>query len=126
MEGSDRGRMSELAVSSRLIELGHTVMEPVTTEPFDLVAEIGDEMEKIQVKTARTREHGNSFKVDLQCRSGVYSPDDVDSFCIYYPGNDTVYYVPYDESSIHMSFHLGTGNGKKETLAESYELDRKV
>ena len=53
------GSVAELAVASKLVELGFTVSWPLSSVTYDLIAEKGGKSSRIQVKGASISKHGS-------------------------------------------------------------------
>lgn len=66
------------------------------SHPYDLIADPGSDLIKIQVKTAQTRKDANQYYIRLE-EPAKYSADNVDLFAGYAPGEDGVFYIPYSE-----------------------------
>lgn len=92
-----RGEASEMEVAVNLIHNDCRVSQSFGhSHPYDLIADTGRELLKIQAKTAITREGANQYFVQLG-NPEKYTPDTVDLFAGYAPSEDGVFYVPYSE-----------------------------
>lgn len=96
------GRHSELLAQTALLANGWTVMEPITTEPFDLaITRKGEnKLVRIQVKTInfRLKDGREYFVVKGKKNNGeVYTTDDCDVFIGVY------------ENSVYMLDNRGLG-----------------
>lgn len=79
-----KGRHSELLAQTALLANGWSVCEPIAPEPYDLVARApgSTEWQRIQIKSARTRDDRNGEIVCYTRKNNgkVYDHDDCDLF----------------------------------------------
>ena len=75
MNSRRKGGIAELAVAAKLSEIGFTVSWPLIEDAYDLIAEKGGAMHRIQVKSATLSKH-SSYRCCLE-HSGGSSPDGV-------------------------------------------------
>lgn len=96
LEGQIRGEMSEMEVAVELLKHGCRVSDTIGhSHPYDLIADVDDQLLKIQVKTAK---HRNRRKYDIVLQSPEkYSPKTVDLFAGYARDEDAVFFFPYSE-----------------------------
>mgnify|MGYP003147185715 CR=1 FL=1 len=69
------GGIAELAVAKKLTEIGFTVSWPLLEDAYDLIAEKGGAMHRIQVKSATLSKH-SSYRCCLEHSAGS-NPDGV-------------------------------------------------
>lgn len=107
MNTQDTGDLSELRVAAKLKELGCSVMIPFTeSQQYDLVADDGNELVRVQVKSGRKTPDG---KTEFSCfcsnssKSGnnrtFYTADDIDGIAVYVHETDDYYWVPIEEAN---------------------------
>ncbi|WP_096390832.1 group I intron-associated PD-(D/E)XK endonuclease [Halopenitus persicus] len=102
------GEVAENIVSTKLLRLGYNVAEPRIPCPYDVIADLDDQLVKVQVKrgfddssrdeTLRVNLLGSIHKGGTEYKSVKYQPDEVDSFAIYDPIQDEVYWLWFDEA----------------------------
>lgn len=136
MNFKSKGEYSEVAVAKRLYELGATVLFPFgESSAYDLCADWGDEIERIQVKTGnhkdgcvigrleRTRYNSNGAS------SEGYNADEIDAFIIYSDENDTCYHIDVDDApNTQVRFRLSEPANNQSVgirFASDYELASK-
>ena len=127
------GDRSEIEVMRALVQAGYGVFIPIVGENrrYDLIADDGERLAKVQVKTGRLREGAVEFNCYSShahrggpaCRSYV---GEVDYLGIYYPQLDASYLVPIDDLAPFQS-HLRivpTRNGQRKRIrwAEAYRI----
>lgn len=99
-----KGDLAELCVAAKLKEYGYTVLFPFTeNQSYDLVADTGDEMLRVQVKYASEKDG----RVKVTCygpnssKTGnnktFYTPDDIDGIAAYCRDTGNFYWVPVDD-----------------------------
>lgn len=90
------GEESELRVALDLIDKGcHVAHTFGHAHPYDLIADTGDELLKIQVKKAR-HDDKRRYKIELK-KPEKYTPENVDLFAGYISDEDAEVYIPYAE-----------------------------
>lgn len=95
--GQDQGEVSEMKVAINLINNGCRVSQTFGhSHPYDLIADIDGELVKIQVKTAKPHKKGNQYFIKLP-QPEKYDRQNVDMFAGYAPGEDGVFFIPYEE-----------------------------
>lgn len=105
-----RGDLSEIEATKRLMEKGVRVSDTVTDNyKYDIVADIGGTLYKVQVKTAyENKSSDKSIQAYLKNQSynskgekleRDYSKEDVDLFAIYSPRTEELYIVKYEETT---------------------------
>lgn len=104
-----RGNKTEAKVTSELINLGIGVSAPVFgDERYDLIIDLGDDLERVQVKTAYDH-HEKEETVVVGFESTVYhsdgkpvktyyTADEIDSYVIYCPNRNGILYIPFGET----------------------------
>ena len=126
MDAKRTGSVAELAVATKLTELGFTVSWPLTDDAYDLIAEKDGHSRRIQVKSA-TRNKGGSYRCALHhCKSQRrgYDKGDCDFIVLYAPYakdfedliHDGYYIIPIEDivkskSQAAMVFPAGKGKG---------------
>lgn len=106
MNTTEVGDVAESRCIAELTGLGYPVSVPLSSGlPYDLVVELKDKMARVQVKNATltdgaievwlVRTHHTSGG---QRHDSKYTEDEVDSFCVYCPGTDEVYWIPFEEA----------------------------
>ncbi|UBF20278.1 PD-(D/E)XK nuclease [Halorubrum sodomense tailed virus 4] len=103
-----RGDISELKVTTALIELGHGVSNTVgDNQRYDLIADINGELHRVQCKTASNPPSQSSYQIELRNRSyrtggkirkQTYTGDEIDVYAVYNPHSDEIYWIPFDEA----------------------------
>lgn len=95
---------SELRVALDLIDNGcHVAHTFGHAHPYDLIADTGGELLKIQVKTAK-HDDRRRYKVELK-KPEKYTPENVDLFAGFVSQEDAEVYIPYAE--------MATNSGKR-------------
>jgi hypothetical protein len=127
------GDISELRVASALAELGYAVSKPLgENQRYDLIADDGERLQRIQVKTGRIR---NGVIVFNCCSTHGHRRNSVKTrpytgqielLAVYCPETEKVYILPEKEltaSVAHLRL-LPTRNNMKKTIrwAAEYEL----
>jgi hypothetical protein len=127
------GDVSELRVACALAELGYAVSKPLgENQRYDLIADDGDRLQRVQVKTGRIR---NGVIVFHCCsthghrRSAVKTRPyrgQIELLAVYCPQNQKVYILPEKEltaTTAHLRV-LPTRNNMKKTIrwASDFEL----
>lgn len=131
-----KGMALEARIMTDLLECGCAVSTPWgDTERYDLVVDIGGNLLRIQVKSARTRNDGETIEFD--CRSnrytgkGIehykYSADDIDYFATAY--KETSYLISVNECESSKVLRIGPAKNnqqKRITCADQYELKKVI
>ena len=131
-----KGNITELQCITSFCELGYDVNIPYGNNArYDFVADINDNMIKIQVKTCQVVDNGSA--ITFSCRSshlgsnGVYhkhySKDEIDFFCTHYKGK--CYLVPAEECGTEKCLRfIPPKNNQKAmvTYADQYELSAQL
>lgn len=109
MEQEQRtGSTAELAVSSKLISIGYDLSFPYGSLPYDIVADKGGRLIRIQVKSATLSKHG-SYRCTLARGKGCakrYSKNECDVIIMFAPYSqdydgvysDGFYVVPVEDA----------------------------
>jgi len=140
-----RGDLTEIEVTKKFMEKGIKVSDTVTDNyKYDVVADIGGNLYRVQIKTAYEKKSSeNSIQAYLKNHSynnqgkkkeRTYSEDDVDLFAIYYPKNENVYIVKYEEKAkdrFYMTLKApeemhNKGIAKQANFAEEYKLENRL
>lgn len=104
-EPQKRGQASEAIIKSELVVRDIPVLVPAyDNEPYDLVAEVGDEFYRVQCKTAYGGPDTVEFEtVSTRARSDGYQRQGyqgaADLFAVYNPTADHIYLVPVEEAA---------------------------
>jgi len=128
MHSKDKGKIAELMVSARLIELGWTVLNPLTENcRYDVAAEKNGKFLRIQVKFV-TPSRG---VLHVNCKSSnnwsilKYTPDEIDILAVYDPRNYKTYFIPsskLNSSSIKLRIVPSKNQQKKRiNTAKNFE-----
>jgi hypothetical protein len=104
--GTNRnGEIAEQIVASTLLKLGFNASEPVLEDRYDLIADIGGDLVKVQVKKGyKDGSRENTFRANLenqiQSEDGFtkYSDENVDAFALYDSSCESVYWLWKDEA----------------------------
>jgi len=131
MDTNQKGDIAEAKVTAKLLELGHTVSEPVNDHSrYDLISDDG-ELHRLQIKYASLDENGSinvsissSNPNTIESVESTYSSDEVDAFVIYCPDTENVYWVDYDNAPKHkMKLRLRAKiDNPNINWAEDYEI----
>lgn len=99
MNTFDKGNLSLVKCIAALTEAGYRVSVPVGDGGrYDLVADDGDSLLRIQVKTARLRKGVVRFNCYSHARGVTDNYESgVDAYCAYCPDTDETYFVPVEE-----------------------------
>lgn len=136
MNAKRKGMALEAKIMTDLLRCGCAVSVPWgDTERYDLVVDIGGDLLRIQVKSSRTRNNGETIEFD--CRSnhytsnGIkhnkYSEDETDYFATAY--GETSYLVPVSEcesSKVLRICPAKNNQQKRITCADRYELTKVI
>jgi len=100
------GKISETEVMASLTRLGIPVSKPVIDGlPYDLIADFGKELVRVQVKHARLRDETliAELKRSNPNSNGVvrsnYKPDEIDAYALYSSAIDMVYWVWFEDAA---------------------------
>tara|TARA_R110002020_G_scaffold111306_3_gene256927 strand:- start:3249 stop:3686 length:438 start_codon:yes stop_codon:yes gene_type:complete len=97
LENQRTGSVAELAVAAKLVSLGYSVSIPFNCTPYDLIADKGGKLSKVQVKTATLSKYG-SYRCSLThgySRKKKYLQGDCDVIVLFAPYSndfDDIYY----------------------------------
>ena len=125
------GSVAELAVSAKLVSLGYNVSIPFGELPYDIVAEKGGKLIRVQVKSATLSKYG-SYRCSLTHGCGStksrYTQDACDLMVLYAPysqdyadiPDDGFYVIPIKalmkKNAYHATLHpSGRGKGNSKT-----------
>jgi len=124
MDTRSTGSVAELAVATKLAELGFTVSWPLIEDSYDLIAEKGGDSRRIQVKSA-SKNKGGSYRCSLshgRPKRHAYTKAECDFIVLYAPYSrdfddiifDGYYIVPVEDIGKHqlaVIFPAGKGKG---------------
>jgi len=123
----DKGSIAEMAVATKLMKLGWTVLHPLSeNNRYDLVAERGNEFKRIQVKYVTPKNGG----LPVNCRSSNnwsvkrYSPKEVDIIAAYDSRDENIYFIPssiFNASTIKLRLEP-TKNGQRQKIRHAKEF----
>jgi len=126
------GDISEQKVKLKLVEEGYTVSEPINSgSRYDLIADDGNSLYRVQVKTAYNEDESTSiFSCCSNPQSGKktvpYTEDEVDVYCCYSPKYESIYWIPFNEAAkTSMTLrHVKTPNGQVKNInwSEDYKI----
>lgn len=126
------GESAELAVAKSLTEQGLEISVPFSDgSPYDLVADTGTELFRIQVKSVDASDGVAvvSFERSNYTASGrkdtYYSADEVDLFAAYCRDRDATLIFPFSEvprTKAHFNFDY-QGNSSQVRAAEEYLIE---
>lgn len=122
-----KGQIIELKVQEELLRYGFDISIPnYNASKYDLIADTGKELLKIQVKKAISRSDSSfTFKCTTQnVRSSTkakhkYTTDEIDYFATVW--NDKVYLIPVDETSTSKSIKFNDNTYLAENILSAYE-----
>jgi len=105
------GTIAELSVQKELIENGYNVSIPVDDYKYDIVAEMGGEFTRIQVKNGHMKNNSLRASLDSYIRgeNREYDENDFDFLAVYNPKSDKCYYTDWSEVGTTM-FQLYMGD----------------
>lgn len=95
------GAITEIKCQLHFMELGYIVSVPTTPERYDFILDTGENLYKIQVKTAHAIDGGLEFSVcsshfvNGKVTHSHYKDDNIDFFCTEF--NGVYYLVPVSE-----------------------------
>jgi hypothetical protein len=102
------GEVAENIVSTKLLRLGYNVAEPRIPCPYDLIVDLEGQLTKVQVKrgfndasredTLRVNLLGSVHKGSTEYKSVKYRQGEIDSFAVYDPIHEEVYWFWFDEA----------------------------
>ena len=122
MNTHQKGYVGEQVVKLKLVAGGWNVAKPEVEDRYDLIADDGQNLWRVQVKYVDDY-MGDALTVDLrkQCRSNgvtkVYTRKEIDALVLYVPKTDKIYWVPVDvfDGMTTLNFQLVSGRQKKRT-----------
>lgn len=133
MDTNTIGKITEIKVLEKVIELGYSVSVPFgDKDRYDQIWDINGKLFRIQIKTSRWKNEdckaiNFSCKTSYSRASGVrqhkYTKDDIDFFATYW--NEKVYVIPVEECSTDKTLWFAKPqNGcNKCSFAKDYELE---
>ena len=97
MDTKNKGKIAELMVSARLMELGWTILNPLCDYArYDIVAEKNGKFVRIQVKYVTP----NKGTLYINCKSSnnwsilTYTPEEIDMLAVFDSINHKIYFIP--------------------------------
>lgn len=138
MNRQHRGDTSEILVAGKLMELGFTVLRPLSdNERYDLAIDMNGEFVRVQVKTAEQRDNG---AIVFRCytsqvnsntqNSKHYTRDEIDAFVIYDEARKRYFWVDVDEapkSEMTLRYESPSNEmSKRVNWCENYVLGEKL
>lgn len=131
------GSLTELQIMTEFVRLGYNVASPYgDCERYDFIADIKGRLIRVQCKTPRSYENGNSFDLDLrkshyigrgELTTTYYENDEIDYFATYYKGR--AYLIPVEECNSKKRLRLvptSKGQTSYVNFAKDYELEKVV
>ena len=125
--GHIQGELAEFKVAADLVKQGCRVSYTHGEYKYDLVADCGGDLFRVQVKKAN-RDGDRPWKYRLFTER--YGEGDVDLFAGYVFEEDDVFYVPFGEVGSEFRINTKTkdemieANARRAKLLEDYTLDR--
>jgi len=101
IQSHQNGAIAESIVQTELYRQEYPVSIPASEEPYDMIADVGGELLKVQVKSMFTREKNGTTRYRAELRptsNGGYSEDDVDAFALVNTDYNQVYWLWFDEA----------------------------
>lgn len=100
MNTTQRGDRCEVAVLTKCIELGYTVLVPLGTKRYDLAVDTGKRIIRLQCKAGSIREgcihfHTRSYSGSVQDER---YHGEADMFAVYCHETGDVYFMPVEEA----------------------------
>lgn len=136
-ENKRKGSLTELQIMTEFVRLGYNVSSPYgDCERYDFIADIKGRLIRVQCKTPKSYDEGNSFDIDFrksryigkgELTTTYYQNDEIDYFATYYKGR--AYLIPVEECNSKKRLRLfppSTGQTSYVKFAENYELERVV
>ena len=97
MHTKNKGKIAELVVSARLMELGWTILNPLCENTrYDIVAEKNGKFRRVQVKYVTP----NRGILSVNCKSSnnwsilKYTPEEIDILAVFDSTNHKTYFIP--------------------------------
>jgi len=133
MNTKDKGDISEQKIILDLIQSGYSVSQPVgDNDRYDLILDVGGELYRVQVKTARV--DGNS--IVFRCDSTYYGKDgsvksqytneQIDMFAAYCPETKDIVYVDVDDAPKTAMRLREESDSARSNVIESFTLEQIV
>jgi len=105
MNTKQKGDLAEANVIVKLMEIGFIPSKPQTEScRYDIIADDGKNLHKIQVKTGREKNNCVIFNTSdsrpnrTSNKRKTYSKDEIDCFIVYLPEKEDFYWVPVEET----------------------------
>lgn len=110
-ERHKNGAIAEAEVQAELVRRGISVSIPTTEESYDMIADTGEKLIKVQVKNAflveRSGGKTDAYRAEFRTRhydtsgdvqESRYSEGDIDAYAIYNPDHDEIYWLPFEDA----------------------------
>lgn len=127
-----------MKVATALMENGASVSFPYGDERYDLIADIPSHgLVRVQVKTGRWDSDSGSVMVEFRTKykrkgeyhESYYEEDEIDTYGIYSPETNLVYWVEFQECG-ERGMRLRVEEGERHTSqtnwAEDYEIAKRL
>ena len=131
MNTTKRGDISTARILAKFVQLGHQVLIPWGSAPYDLALEVEDRIIRVECKTGRLRKGCVLFNTvsNLYGGRGVGYTGKADLFAVYCPDTDGVYVVPVASASkVQMSLRIEEAGKPHPAIrwAKTYELQQQL
>jgi hypothetical protein len=140
-----QGTITENKIVVKLLKLGYSVSEPVgDNERYDLIADLSNELLKVQCKTAFKPKSTVEGSVRVELRNQNYGPDgevnrkeysenEIDVYAIRNPYSSEIYWIPFDEApksqmSINMNpkSQIDPRNKERANISEELLIENRL
>lgn len=115
MNTNQKGKLTELQVLTKIIEMGYSVSVPFgNSDRYDQIWDINGKLIRIQIKTSHWKTNEQKAII-FSCKSTVngkgikYSKKDIDYFATFWDGE--VYLIPVEECSTEKTLWFQQPNG---------------
>lgn len=127
------GDLAEAKITAKLVERGYIVSHPINDHArYDLIADDGEELKRIQVKHGRLEEEGRLVVANLETSNpttkgseySYYGSDEIDAYMIYCSELDKCYEIEHEDapkSNLNLRIEC-VHNHPHIRWAEDYEL----
>ena len=136
VEKKQKGNLTELQCISAFYEMGYSVSIPYgENNRYDFIADIENNLIRVQVKTASTKDDGKSYS--FSCRSSrtngkrtinkKYTKSEIDFFATFIKGR--CYIVPVEECSTTKRLRFDESqNGQQMNVnfEENYRIEKQI
>ena len=132
------GKLGEIATIKKFIEQGIPVYIPLIDEGIDMIADFGNKLQRIQVKSS-TRSNSDVVRFSLLHNKNIikgntvatehikYSSEDIDYFSLYDIPNDELFLIKnnINKGEINIRYNNSKNNKSlKNNKAEDYQIDK--